>query len=383
MNSNNRKNKKIVHIHTDLKFISDSNRFKCDIFENEIFIIGNSVNLKDLPSDNISVFKYSPASIRKIINRCIGADLIVFYGLDTIKARIIKKLPGKMLVAWRFFGYELYSLDNNLSFSEKTLQTFLKRKDRKVKSYIRIYSYMFKSFLLWGTFSETFYLSAIGRINFFLCHSKPEYDMLKSRWPDLPPFVRLPVSLKHRPVVNSKSKEKLIIVGNNRSSYNNNLDIIEIIESSEKRKDYSFLILFNYGPESNYSRKVREAVNNKDYFTLVNDFMTFGEFEELYTKASAAVFNGYRQMALGNIFAALKYGVKLYLNERNIIKEWLCSSGIKIYSIEDLEHDLREGTVGLNAEETRENAENFKEMLDSYTSEDFQNKLIELLEESF
>ena len=31
---------KIIHIHTDLKFINDSNRFINDFYENENFIIG-------------------------------------------------------------------------------------------------------------------------------------------------------------------------------------------------------------------------------------------------------------------------------------------------------------------------------------------------------
>jgi len=376
----NRDYNKVIHIHTDQKFVSDSNRFDGENFKNDILLIGEPAYNLNLSEENITVFKYSPNSVNHIVNRCMDADLVVVYGLDLIKARIIFNLPKEIPVAWRFFGYELYRFDMKMSLSETTSKYLEKSGTAKLKNFIKLSVKSLKSYLRWGTCSDTFHLGAIRNIDYFLCFSKHEYDLLASKWTDLPEFVRLPLSRSYKPEEQEFDKEKIVIIGNNRSSYNNNIDIIKLIESAENRSLYHFVLLFSYGEETNYSMKVREEVDNKPYYEVIDNFMTHDKFEGLYHNASAAVFNGYRQMALGNIFSALKNGVKIYLNDRNVVMEWLCSEGINIYPVSDLKKDIEENRITLTKFELNANAENFSKMIDSYTNTDFQlifNNIIE------
>ena len=142
----------------------------------------------------------------------------------------------------------------------------------------------------WGLFSRINFSEVVKRINFFLCLSQEEYDHLLTRWPDLPVFVRFPISPYHDAVNDVLAKKKIIILGNNKTYFNNHLDIIEVIESSEKRDQYQFVLLFNYGPETNYSYKVRNAVSGKKYFKIIDSFMPLSEFKELYKNAQCGRF---------------------------------------------------------------------------------------------
>ena len=97
---------------------------------------------------------------------------------------------------------------------------------------------------------------------------------------------------------------------------------------------------------------------------------------------SAAVFNAYRQMAMANIFTALQNGVKVYLNNKNITMQWLLNEGFIIYSIDDFAQDLENGNIVLTEDAAKQNSERLHKMVETYTFEDFQNKLVTLINSS-
>ncbi|MFO7851420.1 MAG: hypothetical protein ACQERS_05180 [Bacteroidota bacterium] len=373
---------KTIHIHTDQKFISDSLKFEGECFNNNNILISNSVNDAIKNDMDITIFKPTPKSIKKIVKMCIDADLVVLYDLEGSKVRIALMLPKNIPIAWRFFGHELYGQEKEKYLSKKTLQVqklrpIQKFRDKYVKPVISSIS-----ILKWGMLTDKSYTNAINRIDFFLCFSREEYELFKSKWLNPPHFVQLPVPPSFKDDPGEMEKKKLIILGNNRSSYNNNLDIIEIIDASENRNQFDFILLFNYGPESNYSKAVRLKTKDKSYYKLINKFMNMDEFLRLYREAGAAIFNGYRQMALGNILAAIQYGVKLYLNDNNLIKNWLLDRGITVYSISELDKDLKEGSIFLTNNEAMTNRENLRIMIDSYSYQDFRlsiySKLVDI-----
>ena len=100
-------------------------------------------------------------------------------------------------------------------------------------------------------------------------------------------------------------------------------------------------------------------------------------FLNYYETASALVINSYRQMAWGNIRLALEKGVKIYLNEKNIHKDFLINNEFKIFSIEDFENDLKNDSLGFNYEVSMHNLEQFEIFSKSYTKDHFQKKILE------
>lgn len=373
---------RVIHIHTDVKFISFTSTFEGEYFENQNLFIGNSKDYNRFQNKNIIFFKNSPKSVNKIIEFCRDADLVVLYDLDFIKCKIALGLPGRTKLAWRFFGYELYQKELHLYLSTLTQRALLLNKIQIISKFLCNTISYFKTHFKWGFYSKSYFEESVSRINFFLCNCKEEYDYLITRWGTLPIFIKWPVAPSYgmRPEFNLK--EKRIIIGNNINYYNNNLDIIEIIDACEKHDQYRFLLLFSYGIETNYSKKVRDSISGKNYYTIIDDFLPIDKLKEIYQKSSAAVFNGYRQMAMGNIYLSLQYGVKLYLNNKNIIMKFLRNEGFIIYSIEDLAQDLENGNISLTVEDRKYNIEKLQKMIKSYTREDFQISLYSLIKNS-
>ena len=374
MNSKNAINcLKVVHIHNNTKFINGTSRFEGPFFENKIIIIGKKGNYKGIYENTALYLKPTPGNVKKIIEICNTSDLVVFYDLNNIKSYIANQLYGKTKMAWRFFGLELYGKLPQVVYSDLTQKarkkdwiTFLKEiSKKKIKK--------LGSFLKWKKSFNPEFDKAISNIDFFLGFCQEEYDLLKSYWKELPGFVQLPIAPRKK-ITPNPEKTNLIIVGNNRSAYNNHLDILKIIESNSNKSAH-FLMPFNYGVETNYSKMVREKANKIANLELLENFLPNEKYEKVFFDAQAAIFNGFRQMAMANVIFALENGVKLYLNIKNPVYQWLKKEGFLIFSTEDFKKDLKTDQLKLTNKEARYNAEQLIRLTENYTLEDFQKKL--------
>jgi dTDP-N-acetylfucosamine:lipid II N-acetylfucosaminyltransferase len=368
---------KAAHIHSDLKFINCTKRFEGQYFDNIVIIIcNNGYNINGNYKNTVVIYENDKQKMTKILDICQKVDLVVLYDLSDIKYRIAVKLPSNVKVAWRFFGHELYQKRNDLYLSNLTKKTrnrnWLGKFNKNIEDMKDFLIYLIKNY----STHNSLYNNAIKRIDFFLGISEEEYNYLKSLWPDLPKFIKLPFSddLKNNiePFI---EKKNIVLVGNSRSPYNNVLDIISIIESCKKKHCYKFVFPFSYGNESHYSKKVRDEIKNKKYYKILENFYPLDEYNKIYQNAISAVFNGYRQMALGNIFLALKSGVKIYLNKKNSILKWLKSEGFLVYNIENFIHDLKHDNLRLNYEQAKLNMTQFNYIKKTYSYEDFQRKI--------
>jgi hypothetical protein len=366
---------KAIHIHTDLKFIIETQKYEGNYFENQVIIINNQRSYTGTYEENAIFFNYAPKSVIQIVKLCEGADLVVLYDLDIIKCQIALKLHPGVTIAWRFFGYEWYKRNPKPYLSIQTQNASALTRLQKLNKTLHSFITNVKTGLVWGYYSDSYFMEAILRVHIFLGVIREEYILLKEQLPELPVFVRIPMTHTNIAESNSSIKEKLVILGNNRSVYNNHLDIIEIIDSSSDHADYKFILLFNYGPQGTYSRSVCKAIKGKEYYDIVDNFMPFNELCDIYQRASAAIFNGYRQMALGNIFLAISYKVKLYLNDRSPVLHWLKNQGFNIYSIDYLADDLVNDNLRLTDEIANHNYNLLTRIQESYRTVDFQKDL--------
>lgn len=376
---------KVIHIHTDYKFIIGSETFKGKYFENSIIIIERDKPYSGPFIENSTFFKNTKHDINQIIKICKDADLVVFYGLELIKTKIALRLPKNVKIAWRFFGYELYAKKRNVYLSEKTKQAiktdYHKTPFKILKVFFRKIKTYFSLFIFSGSPSILFHRANL-RINFFLALSNEEYNHLTSYW-KLPAFIKLPIRSNNcnkdvlRSILPFKQMDKLpiIIVGNSKNEFNNHFDLIDLIEQNINKKKYNFTLLFNYGSEKKYTTVVRQKVIGKKYFKTIEDFMPIENFKLLYKKTSALVINSYRQMAGANVFEGFQNGVKIYLNEKNVMLQWFKNEGFYIFTIEDFEDDLKNNNIFLTQEEANHNLQQLINCSKKYTIDDFQKIL--------
>jgi len=363
---------KIVHIHTDLKFLIETECFNEFFFSNTVIIIGKNIPYEEVSSFHPIVVSSSHTGLRKVVEICSNADMVVLYELDRLKAYIALKIPQNIAIAWRFFGSELYNKNIINYLSDNSLKFYNTKKEKlsKVFSYKALYG-KFVSELKNRTYPGNYFANAIKRVDLFLCLSKYEYDHLTQSWGNLPPFIQIPFSYKFA-YRNVNDKKDMVIIGNSRSIYNNHIDVIELIEKSYYNNQLSFLIPFSYGMENYYTNEIKRLVNiTHKNIVLLENFMPYESYFDLVGGAKAAVFNCYRQMAMGNIFEFLNSGIKIYLSNHNIIYQWLKDLGLKIFTIEEFVSDLESDNLELSSEDKKRNILILNNFSSHFTEEQF------------
>lgn len=372
LDSEKRKSKiKTVLIHTDYKFVRGSKRFESDSFENTIVIFKKQEPYNG-PYKKAAHF-YDKDEINQVIELCKEADLVVLYDLDLLKSKIALALPDDIKIAWRFFGYELYGRMKRAVLSDKTYSCIADPKEA-IKDMFRPLYHKIK----YGKSLERVFYDAIERIDYMFVLSKKEYEFLSKYFNNLPEYIQC-LSLSKDSISNgslntryeSNSKSRKIVLGNNRSAYNNHLDVLEKIEAAESKREYHFFLLFNYGREDDYANAVRNAVKGKFHYNLLEEFIPAEEFRDFYADVSALIINGYRQMAMGNIFMALNSGVKVYMNRKNTMMDWLLNNGIAIFPVAGLVADMDNNQVKLDEETITNNLKGLHNLYSGYTEMDF------------
>lgn len=368
---------KIVHVFSDTTFISEYEHFNYPYIANTILIIGPGPKgcLDSVPAP--AIISNIKNELQKILKICSESDLTILYEMDYSKSQLAIMIPCNVIVAWRFFGAELYDLRPELYLSELSLK-FLRKKSEQLRKLTDPKAIIRKLHDLTSIRSQrnnTFF-KAIKRVNLLLGLSEYEYSHLISIWKQLPPFLQLPVNYK-RNELRLREKKDIIIIGNSRSSYNNHLDIIELINNNPAKGEYRYMVPFSYGIENSYTREVRNLIrgSHKQYI-LIDELLDSKSYSDLLASAKAAVFNTYRQMAMGNISFCIGSGVKVYLNKNNVIFNWLKDTGLKVFTIEDFAQDFYLGRMQLSSEDIDCNIQTFDKLAKIYNQEDFINKII-------
>jgi len=364
--------KKIYHIHTDFKFLYDSYRFESDMFENQLVFIGEKNDSNTDYHSSALFFSGNDNSVDSLIKTLEDADLVVFYALCDKKIKVLEKLPTQIKTAWRFFGYELYGSRHDLMYSKKTIEILYKKK-----------SYYFSLFFGLNFFYKNIRrrirsakdLEYMKKIDFILLFAEEEYIYLKKHW-KVPEFLKLNLD-EFLTEDNFSNADNKVIVGNSRNSFNNHLDIIDLISNHHSSSE--FLFFLNYGSKGRYYLEVMNRIQKLSNCIVYDEFLGKQEFEQIYSTSSAFVLNSHRQMALGNIFLAVKYGLKLYMNDKNPLKQWLINNNILVSSIEDFEDDLKREKLSLSLQDKKNNIQSFNNLYVSYTKTDFCDQVQNIL----
>ncbi|MDD2323689.1 MAG: TDP-N-acetylfucosamine:lipid II N-acetylfucosaminyltransferase [Bacteroidales bacterium] len=344
---------KIVHIFNDFKFIDEAQRKYEEGFLNTFVYINSSKSTIIPEYPEVINYSTSRKHQNEIIDICNKADIIILYSLDWQKIRILRRLKQDAIVMWRFFGFEIYNYKKKQFFSRKTVQIYNSTRFSKKNIINSLKFYHIRCFCRFWIMQHSY-----KKINYILLICKEEYSLLRTISKDLPKCIVLPLSPKKTiPIqVNVSNKKRKIIIGNSRSYFNNHSDILEIT-SKYTNRGYGFIIPFNYGLNTGYAEIIRNQINQMKNHQLLDTFMSYEEYSRLFEDSSAFVLNSIRQLGLGNIFIAIKNGVKIYINESNVIFTWLRRNNVEIYPVSDLEKDLENNNIILSNSIANKNIE--------------------------
>lgn len=362
--------KKIYHIHTDYKFLHDSNRFEHHQFENVLVIIGHKEPEQKLNFQRLFLQIEDKDKVNKILFQISDADLVIFYGLCPIKLEVLNKTEKKYKILWRFFGYELYGKRKDLMLDSETYN--LIEKSNGFKNIILNHLKRFKRY-----YQNKIEKKCWRKIDYILLFCKEEHEFLKKYWV-VPDDIQL--NIANLPIqwdVLKQVKDNTVIIGNSRTPYNNHLEILKIIQENNSIKN-NFVMFFNYGNSGKYSDYVKKIVSKMKNVELIEDFLSKKEFEVIYDKSSALVINSYRQMAMANIFTALRKGVKVYMNEKNVLKDWLDKENIYVFSLNDFKKDIQENNLKLSRDQMKHNIEHVYALQQKNNKSEFIQRIQEI-----
>lgn len=366
---------KILHIHTDPKFVYDSNFFDFDDYHNEIVFLYTKKTIQVNSIFPVVNVKNNIFALPRIKRICKNYDVVVVYDLETFKIALVNSLKKDIKIIWRFFGHEIYGRHKDLYCSNLTLNCVSEKLPSFFKRIHLSFNYRFRFIFdnyIFG--NNKGFLSAIERINYFYGLFEEEYDEVKKIYNNLPPFIKVPLFSKKISFSIDKLEGKLenkIIIGNSRNTFNNHLDIIEIVKTYS---GYNYIMPFSYGYESTYSDTVRTKAI-KIGVTIQETFLKFEEYTNMLNESSCLIINSYRQMAMGNIILAIEYGMKIYLNKKNIVYHVLVDNGFIISEIMELENDLNQQNITLSMDEMKQNIDRYNTMSDLYKLADFKDAI--------
>lgn len=127
-----------------------------------------------------------------------------------------------------------------------------------------------------------------------------------------------------------------ILLGNSGYFTNNHIEILDILYKNQFRGDiYSPM---SYGIEK-YILAIENYGNKKfsNQFKSLRNFIPIEEYLKIITSCSFVIMNHKRQQAMGNIYAMLFGGAKVFLRRDNPAYRFLKRKNIIVFTISDLE----------------------------------------------
>lgn len=353
---------KILHIHSDKKFLNLSFYINPNI-QNTIFFLGRPFESKY----NIVFFPKNKNSYKEIAQLAEQYDIVVFMSMCLQHSVICNMLPSNVKVIWRFFGGELYRRIFRDVLTSKSLVFYRQNFFHQILSNI-------KNQFLYGNSADDLFWKAVNKCDRFLCLSDAEYNYLKCHFPQLPtcmitPYIDIKTDINY-------NKDPLIIVGHSGDIFGNHLDVIEMIKQSSQKDNYRFCSFLSYGVSNRrYYNEILKECDSIKTMELITTFLPLESFYKIEDSASALVINSIRQLAMGNIFSALRRGVKVYLNPANVMFKWFDEHGFRVFSVEELYKDIEINNIKLSSEEMKENNAAFNNLSKIYSKEDFYKQL--------
>jgi dTDP-N-acetylfucosamine:lipid II N-acetylfucosaminyltransferase len=374
---------KVLHLLSDYKFVEGHiYRFENADFDNTfVFIAGNGNYAGRYAAKLWQVNPFSP-DFAALISAASSFDIVFVYNLDYLKSYIINRIDKKVTVIWYFYGTELYNALPAFKYSIYT---------NKTKSLIGINNFsvlsgrlkriasIIKYKILGRLPTYTVIKRAMLRVNYFTMFSKEEYDHLQAHCTfRLPAFLPLPVYTGDMQKKVLPKNNNCLLLGHSATPDANHADIIDLFSGCGYAG--KIIVPLSYGEDERYTRLIKQQLLRSGlHIEIAEDFIDRDAYSEKLNSCGAAVFNSYRQLALGNIFLSLRNNLKIYLNEHNPTYKWLLNKGVVIFSVQkNLEADIKNSRLLLLPGDAAKNTMIYEEMTDPQNNIDFLQHINEI-----
>lgn len=277
---------------------------------------------------------------KELIKECFQTgnyDIVYFHSLPFSLYDEIKYIPKNKILIWWGWGYDLYIDEGGLPplIKKKLIKpltwSYLLSSRLNVKFLMRYFVWLLKRPTSIKKRNEV-----LKRIDYFQPIVKMEYELMKkNRYFRAKEFYSKTINGLFGPT-DPKDKNGNILLGNSATSWNNHLDVLNIVLAA-KQKEQKIIIPLNYG-NMKYKKWLLPKIKSSDVIIL-NDFMPPKEYFDIVNSCSYAVFGMIRQQAMGNINYALSKGIKVFLYENSVIYQNHKELGYAVYAIDEINKD--------------------------------------------
>lgn len=339
----------ILHLIPDEKITDDIISNFDEISDDNIFLIlGDKKNKKYTQITKSNIIWVTELELKEYY---IPDDLmgLVVHGLNSSFAEIILRIRPAIKIAWYVWGYDVYHLPkiNDLLYAKLTLK-YLKNQELRYFLNLRIKKNSFIRKLYFKLISKDvdtydLYEKAHKRINYFCTYIIDDYKFFKKYYPNKINYLEtgyfsINQYLNNINNLSYDKNRKSILIGNSNSIENNHLDIFYKLKNfNELFFEKALITPLNYGSNNNYKNVVIEEgvkLFGNSFYPLL-EFMKKEEYIELLKTCSCAIFYHYRQQAMGNIFALLYLGCRIYLSNLNPAYNYLKRIGIIVFDFDN------------------------------------------------
>ncbi|QSI20397.1 TDP-N-acetylfucosamine:lipid II N-acetylfucosaminyltransferase [Proteus mirabilis] len=299
---------KFIHICPDEKFISAAiSQFTEVDKENHLFIIISKKKKLDFLKDEryiiltpLKLYFYMILNFNELKNK-----IIVLHSAKKYSKIATLLSPSKCKIVWIGFGYDYYNEPS----------------PKKHKKYIE------KAFL--------------KRIDFFSPVLTNEIKIVKSKYP----YFKAKLLDWNYDVVSFFWKKDIpkmsdsILLGNSATETNNHFEIITLLNKIKEKK--KIILPLSYGSHL-YKDKILDILNQSNLNTQpLLDYINIEDYYNIISGCSHVIMNHDRQQAYGNIMILLYSGSKLFLKKQNPLYTYLSESGFIIYTIDELQYEIK------------------------------------------
>lgn len=296
-------------------------------------------------------------------------NALVIHSLRSIPFFLLRKIPNNIKVAWKAWGYDIYSFPHPSIPFVKIKGMYHQGTKKAIRLNLKN-SLQYKHAYLYTLFNYPKIKQCIRRIDFFSGVLPEEFDFMKKHTY----FHATRFNLNYATFDNLISIENLdspitnqnnILIGNSGDPTNNHLDIFQILYK-RNIKDIPIYAPLSYGGSKKYIEKVVQLgykLFGKQFHPII-DFLPIKEYFKIIKSCSNVIMGHERQQAMGNINYALWQGCKVFLFDSSITYKHLQSHNFKIFSIQQNLESIQL-TSYLNKEDVINNR---KKLIDRYST---------------
>ncbi len=338
----------IVHIIELSAFFDSSYEMFERNYDNNIYLVhrGHDQHISYSPYlsvDNVISFNSTEDIIAFILDRKDDIRFLIFHMIwANYKQSILKRINGLIPVHGIIWGWEIYEdgflFETLLPFTRRLV--FRKALLKMTPVVAAKHWIKFKLGMIERNHSlHEKRLNHINQFNSISTLTSVEYKYLYDKYNVRPKYIPFKYTVPLFELKEAKREfKKNILVGNSSALTNNHLDMLKYIGNVER--DTKVILPMNYGMnpiKEAIITRYRKKFGNKLY--ILDSFLSPGDYNNLLDSCHFVIMNQLRQQALGNIYAALFKGAKVFLNRSGILYLEFTKKGFIVFGIDEFRRE--------------------------------------------